>query len=344
MKVIIFEVFFFFLHNTYAVHVIACLYKTVVACKWCFGVVHLSLLLETGQGLQFGLKYGEKPATCKSCDLQHNKQLIKDIPRCSFHLQLFNLAWPLLSTFFLITGRIGHAARETALDSESQWLREQRANETRQVTGVCWNTLPYITNQPWPAYEKKKRKVGPIKDVSEDSLDWIALGRRAHILNPTPIKLGLVISSSLAHVKRLVIHFYLFKKVQSCQCWFSWRISRAIWQMSLMLLAAACNFGILALAVLGFAICAELSFLMISPNPAEERFWRSWKQWEWWRNGAFLGLHSSFPAEGWEMATIRDYLETRCSDQASTERNWLFQWALWQQFLKTGYGWDRMGS
>lgn len=42
--------------------------------------------------------------------------------------------------------------------------------------------------------------------------------------------------------------------------------------MSLKVLAAACNLGMLGLAVLGFAICGELSFLMISQNPAEESF------------------------------------------------------------------------
>lgn len=218
---------------------------------------------------------------------------------------------------------------------------------------VCAGILSHISREPRERtnlglhiWKKKKMKGGSNQGCFR-RFPWLNCSWKTgtySILNPTSIKLGLVISSSLAHVKRLVIHFYLFKHVKSCQCWFSWRISRASWQMSLMLFAAACNLGLLALAVLGFAICAELSFLMISPNPAEERFWRSWKQWEWWRNGAFLGLHGSFPAEGWEIVIIRDYLETRCSDQVSTKRNWLFQWALWQQFLKLqgmdGTGWE----
>lgn len=124
-------------------HMTPCLCRRVVACKLCCWAVHLSLLLDTGQGLQFGLKYGEESTTCKSCDLQHNQHLIKDIS-CSFHLQLFNLARPLLSTFFSITGHIGHAARGEALDSESQWLREQRANETQRVT-VCAGILFHIS-------------------------------------------------------------------------------------------------------------------------------------------------------------------------------------------------------
>lgn len=149
---------------------------------------------------------------------------------------------------------------------ERRWTRNLNGSGNRgqmrlDRSLVCAGILSHISHsEPTLACEWKNWKVGPIKDVSEDSLDWIALGRRAHILNPTPIKLGPVISSSLAHVKRLVIHFYLFKQVRSCQCWFSWRILRASWQMSLKLLAAACNLGMLAPAVLGFAICAELSF------------------------------------------------------------------------------------
>lgn len=109
------------------------------------------------------------------------------------------------------------------------WISMAQGIEGKWDSTGHWCVLEYSPiyhenreSEPTLAFIWKiKRKVGPIKDVSEDSLDWIALVRRAHILNPTPIKLGLVISSSLAHVKWLVIHFYLFKQVQSCQCWFS---------------------------------------------------------------------------------------------------------------------------
>lgn len=348
MKVILFEVFF--LHNTYAVHVTACLYKTVVACKWCFWVV-LVLALGYRSGITIWPEIWRKTRNLQVMWFTAQQTAHKRYTRVQFSSSNFKSCMTFAVNLFLnnrphwsCSSRNGAGLGiSMAQGTEGKW------DSTGHWCVLEYSPIYHENRESEPTLacvygRKKKWKVGPIKDVSEDSLDWIALGRRAPILNPTSIKLGLVISSSLAHVKRLVINFYLFKHVKSCQCWFSWRISRASWQMSLMLFAAACNLGLLALAVLGFAICAELSFLMISPNPAEERFWRSWKQWEWWRNSAFLGLHGSFPAEGWEIAIIRDYLETRCSDQVSTKRNWLFQWALWQQFLKLqgmdGTGWE----
>lgn len=118
--------------------------------------------------------------SCESWDFQHNPHHIKDILVQFFHHQLFNLAWPLLSTFFAITSHTGHAAHWMTLDSESKWLREHGVNETRQVAGAsmpepCLNTFPYIkrterANPPWSLYGEMKG--GTIKDVSEDS-PWL---------------------------------------------------------------------------------------------------------------------------------------------------------------------------